>query len=218
MKTLDTGENKIQKICAVLKEEALEPAKTESEQILKEARIQAEKIVNDARAESKAILEGAKRDLEKEKMIFDSSLQQGIKLGLESLRQEIEKKFFNQGLEDLLAKQLNDPQLVAKMISAILNAIEKEGLRSELSIVIAKNISKEEVNKALGKEMLDKVKEKSVEIGSFDGGVQVKLVDKKMTLDLTDAALKQLLSNYLRKDFRALVFGASIKDQLSGSL
>jgi len=55
-------------------------------------------------------------------------------------------------------------------------------------------------------QVLNRLREKSVVLNGFDGGIQVKLHEQKMTLDLTDEALIELLQRYLRKDFRDLLF------------
>ena len=53
------------------------------------------------------------------------------------------------------------------------------------------------------------LKERSVVLSDLAGGIQLKLHDKKMTIDLSDEALKELLATYIaRKDFRKLLFGA----------
>ncbi len=58
----------------------------------------------------------------------------------------------------------------------------------------------------LAHEILEKLKEKSVLIGSFTGGIEVKLHRENITLDMSDDALKELMANYIRKDFRELIF------------
>ena len=49
MKELETGKNKIQKICDVLRNETLDPAKQEAREIIENAHIQAAKIIEDAK-------------------------------------------------------------------------------------------------------------------------------------------------------------------------
>jgi V/A-type H+-transporting ATPase subunit E len=44
-------------------------------------------------------------------------------------------------------------------------------------------------------------------VGSFKGGAQLQWHDRKLTLDMSDDALKELLSTYVRKDFRKMLFG-----------
>jgi V/A-type H+-transporting ATPase subunit E len=62
------------------------------------------------------------------------------------------------------------------------------------------------VNALLLKAVIEKLREKSVIVGEGIGGVQLKLHDRKFTLDLSTQALKELVSQYIRKDFREILF------------
>lgn len=52
MKSLETGKDKIQKICDALKKETLEPAKQEAREVIENARLQAAEIVTAAKKEA----------------------------------------------------------------------------------------------------------------------------------------------------------------------
>jgi V/A-type H+-transporting ATPase subunit E len=62
------------------------------------------------------------------------------------------------------------------------------------------------VNKAILKGAIEKLKSKSVEVGSIEGGVQVKIVDQNLTIDMSDESLKNLLASFVRDDFRSVIF------------
>jgi V/A-type H+-transporting ATPase subunit E len=90
----------------------------------------------------------------------------------------------------------------------MIQAIEKDGISTDFSALIPKVASVQELNALLGKSVLERLKEGSVVVGDFAGGAKLKLHDKKMTIDISDSALKELFSRYLRKDFRKLLFGS----------
>ena len=140
-------------------------------------------------------------------MLFRSSLEQASKQSLEELKQNIESKLFNSELDRLLSKELSNPQVISQLISSMIQAIQKEGLSTDFSALIPKVASAQELNALLGKGILEKLKEGSVTVGDFAGGARLKLHDRKMTIDMSEAALKELFSQYLRKDFRKLLFG-----------
>jgi V/A-type H+/Na+-transporting ATPase subunit E len=202
MKTLEKGQDKIQKICDKIRRDTIEPAKQEAHTIIEEAQRKAEEILREAERQKEQLGIQAKAQIEQERKVFHSSLQQAAKQTIESLRQEIEQKFFNEELQTLLEKPLSDPKLLADLLNGIVKAIDKEGLSTDISIVSA-----DDVTPLLLDGIRKRLKEKSVEVGHFSGGVQVKLIGKKMTLDVSDQALKELISNYVRKDFRQLLFG-----------
>lgn len=206
MRSLEKGQDKIQKICDQLRLETLQPAEEEAQRILEEAKKKAEEIQSEAERHAEQILKQARGQIEQERNVFHSSLQQAAKQTVEGLRQEIEHKFFSEELQSLLEKQLTDPKIVAELINGIVKAIEKEGLTVDLSAVIPSLVSANDVNALLLDGVRKRLKGKPLEIGGFVGGIQVKLHGKKMTVDLTDHAIKELLANYIRKDFRKLIF------------
>lgn len=208
MKTLENSQDKIEKICETIRKETLAPAIQEAERIIAEATAQAEEILHNARHERKSILKEAEKEIEQERNVFQSSLVQAAKQSLETLRQDIENQLFNSQLDLLLEKELNDPKIVSSLLSAIITALEKKGLDTDLQAVVAQKFSPREINELLAKDILNKLKNQSVTVGAFKGGAQVKVVDRKMTVDMSENALKELLSSFVRKDFRKLIFNA----------
>ncbi len=207
MKTLERGQDKIQRICDKIRHETLEPAKQEAQAVIAAAKKKAEHLVAEAEHQAEQLIQHARAQIEQDRHVFLSSLEQAAKQTLGSLRQDIEQRFFNEGLQDLLAKQLASPQLIANLINGIVKALKRDGIEADLKAIIPHSVSPTDISSLLLDEVCKKLKDKPLEIGGFAGGAQVKLQDKKMTIDLTDQALKELLANYMRKDFRQLIFG-----------
>ncbi|EFB40580.1 V-type ATP synthase subunit E [Parachlamydia acanthamoebae str. Hall's coccus] len=207
MEKFEKGQDKIQKICDTLRKETLEPARQEAQEIIAEAHAKAAKIIKEAEQQAVTLHAQARKSIEQERNVFQSSLEQAARQGLESLRQSIEHKLFNEELEGLLEKQTADPKLIANVVNAIVEAVQKEGISSNLSAVISKRVSPEQVNALLLENVKSKLNEKGVTLGNFSGGAEVKLHGKRLTIDITDQTLKELLAGYARKDFRQLIFG-----------
>jgi V/A-type H+/Na+-transporting ATPase subunit E len=207
MKTLEKGQEKIQKICTALREETLEPAKKEAEEIIKQANMQAEKIIAEAKEQAKKLHAEQQEAMEHERRVFESSLQQAAKQSLESLRQSIESKFFNEQLAALVEKNTADPQVVADLLQAIICALGRDGLNADLTLLIPQSIPIEKVTGLLVSEAWKKLKQEAVAIGNFAGGAKVRLSGKNMTIDISESAIKELMASYIvRKDFRKLMF------------
>lgn len=207
MKGLETGKDKVKKICDVLKRETLEPAKQEAEGIVASAREQADEILADAHKEAKKMIENAHLEIEKQKTIFQASLTQACRQTLEVLKEKIERQLFNPELSKLVAKPMQDPKLMAQLIHAIIHALEKEGTQSDLSVVISSAISARAVNELLASDVIQRLKEKGVLVSSIGGGIEVKLLKDNITIDLSDETIKELVAAYIRKDFREFIFG-----------
>ena len=201
------GSERVKKICDVLRRETLEPAKREAEEIVLEARRQAESLIEEAKKAIEKLHKEAREEIERQKNIFQSSLYQACKQALESLRQNIEEKLFNQELGRLFTKNMQSPDVIAHLITAVIKALEKEGVEADLSVYVPAAVPARTINEMLGKEILDKLKEKSVLVGPLAAGIEVKLHDQNITIDISDTALKELVARYIRKDFRELFFG-----------
>ncbi len=208
MKTLEKGKDKVKEICDALRRETLEPAQAEAKRIIGDAESERDRILQQTQKEADSILAAARSQIEKERQVYKSSIEQASKQALEALRQLIEQQLFQPEIAEAVDKRMADPEIISKLVFAIVAALEKEGLSTDLHILIPKTVNPETVNALLGKNLLAKLKEHAVKIGDFTGGAQVKLVGKKMTIDMSSQAIIELLSRYLRDDFRQLFFKA----------
>ena len=206
MKGLETGKDKVKKICDVLKQETLEPAKREADEIVASARRHADEILADAHKEAKRMGEDAYTEIEKQKSIFQASLAQACRQTIEALKEKIEHQLFSPELTKLVAKPMHDPKLMAQLINAIVHALEKEGTKSDLSVVVSSALSARDINEHLASDVIQRLKEKGVLISSIGGGIEVKLLNNNITIDLSDETIKELVGAYIRKDFREFLF------------
>lgn len=206
MKGTESGKDKVKKICDILRRETLEPAKNEAEEIIHTAKKQAEEIIASAQREAERLNAEAKKEIERQKNVFQSSLKQACKQALESLKQKIEEKLFNQELAKLITKHTQDPKVLSRLITAVVKAIEEKGIEANLSIYVPAAVPARAVNSLLTHEILEKLREKSVLVGPITGGIEVKLHKENITVDISDSALKELVAGYIRKDFREMIF------------
>lgn len=207
MKTLDKQQDKIQEICDVLRKQTLEPAQTEATKILEDARTKAEQIVSEAEHHVETLISDARKNIERERNIFHSALTQAAKQSIEALKQTIEQQLFNPELTNLVIQQSSDPKVIAQIVVSMIKAIEKEGINAEMTAYIPSSVDPREVNALLGKEILNKLKNNGVTLGSFLGGAKVRIEGKNITLDLSNNEIQDLIQRYVRKDFRNLLFG-----------
>lgn len=206
MKGLETGKDKLKKICEVLKKETLEPAEREKEEIITAARLVADEIVADATGAAKKMIEEARLEIEKQKAVFHAALTHASRQAIEALKEKIEQDLFNPQLAALVSQPLQEPQLIAQLITALVQALKKEGIESDLSAVVASSVSARVVNECLASEVVQALKEKSVVIGTMTGGVEVKILNDNITLAATDEVVQEMLASYIRKDFRDFIF------------
>ncbi|MBS0627836.1 MAG: V-type ATP synthase subunit E [Verrucomicrobia bacterium] len=207
MKEIDTGREKVKKICDVLRRETIEPAKQEADEIIRQAKLQAAEIIKSAKEESEKIKSDTLKEMEKQKIVFLSSLQQAGKQSVEALKNEIESKLFDPALSKLLNSSLTEKKVVVDLIQAVISALKKDGVDADLDISIPPVISIKDVNDALIGLVGENVKSYKISLGSMQGGIAVKLVKENITIDITDQALEEWVSKYVRQDFRKILFG-----------
>jgi len=206
MKNLEKGQDKIQKICDSIRKETLEPLKQEARSILEHAHAQAAEIVKQARAEAEKARAQAAQEIEEKQRLFHASLQLASRQGIEMLKQRIEQHLFNPELAQLVAKETAKPELIARLVEGFVKSLEVKGVDEDFEVVIPKEITPRMVNGLLAHKILERLKNHSVDVGDFHGGVKIKLQGQHVVIDISDAALKDLLALYIRRDFRDLMF------------
>ncbi len=206
MELLDSGEDKVKKICDAIRSQTLDPAKAEAKKIIAHAIEESEKIMKRAHEEAKHLLEETEKKVQQEKTVLKSALNLSCKQVIQALRQEIEENVFNKTISKLLKEKLNQEDVIAEFIQAVVKALEKEGITSDISAFISKHISKEKLSAALTQDVLCKLKGQAISLSNLQSGVELKVKESDMTIELSDESLKQLLARFVREEFRELIF------------
>jgi V/A-type H+/Na+-transporting ATPase subunit E len=208
MKALETGKDKIQRICDALRHETLTPAKQEAAELVENAHLQAAQIMREAQEQAQQLLTQADQEVDQKRKAFQSALQLAARQGIEHLKQKIEQQLLFQELSEMVIAQLSDPKWIAELINSFMASLEEKGIEEDLLILIPRTIPSRAINGLLVRQFLDRLEKQTVSVGDFSGGVQIKLRDRKITIDISDSAVKELIASYIRSDFRELVFQA----------
>ncbi len=206
MKGLETGKDKIQKICDSLRKETLEPAKQEAREIVENSHLQAAEVVSEAQKKAASMIQAAEMEIDEKRKVFQASLNLACRQGIEQLKQKIEKELFDKELADLVGKEMAEPKVIANLLNAFMRSMEEKGVEEDFVAVIPKGISPRSINDLLAAKTLEKLRSHSVQVGDFAGGVQIQMKGRQITIDITDAVVRELIAQYIRRDFRDLVF------------
>lgn len=207
METLEEkSKDKLQKICDVLRQKTIEPAKNEANELIEQAKKKAAQIIHDAEEKSKQVLAHAEQEVGKQKSIYENSLKQAGKQALELLRQNVEQELFRKNLGQIIQKNSNNSEIVAEIIRSLLKAVETHGAGSDLSAFVSSSVDAQALCNLLGQELCSKLKDQNVQLGDIKGGAQLKLNQDNIVLDLSDEAIRELLAKFIRKDFRTFLF------------
>ncbi|MES2199304.1 MAG: V-type ATP synthase subunit E [Chlamydiota bacterium] len=206
MKEMDTGREKVKKICDVLRRETLEPAKQEADEIIRLAKLQAAEIVKSAKADAEKSNVEALKEIERQRVVFTTSLHQAGKQAIEALKNEIESKLFNPALSQMFDRSLAETKVVLDLVEAVVVALKKDGIDANLDICIPPAVSVKDINSQLIQHVGENLKSCTVSLGTMQGGITVRLGKENITIDITDQALKEWVSKYVRQDFRKILF------------
>jgi V/A-type H+-transporting ATPase subunit E len=206
MKNLETGKDKIQKICDAIRKETLEPAKQEAREIIENAHLQASEIVQEAKEAAAAMKKEALNEIAERQKVFESSLNLACRQGIESLKQKIERDLFAKELTELVDKEMVRPEIIAELIQSFMRSLEDQGIEEDFEVLIPKSISPRSINGLLAQGILDRLKKHSVELGDFHGGVKIRMKGRDITIDISEEVVRELIANYIRRDLRDLVF------------
>ncbi|HSX14135.1 MAG TPA: hypothetical protein VLE96_06935 [Chlamydiales bacterium] len=208
MKGLETGKEKIQRICDAIRTETLEPAKQEAGELIENAHLQAEEILKKAEKKAEDLIKNAKEQIAEKEKVFQSSLQLASRQGVEVLKQKIETKLFDQTLSELVTKEMSESKFIAHIIESFMKAMVEKGIDEDFVAVIPKDVPPRTINSLLTKEILEKLQGKSVIVGDFDGGAKIQMKGKHLTIDISDSTVKELIARYIHRDFREMIYNS----------
>lgn len=206
MKSLETGKDKIQKICDAIRKETIDPAQQEAREIVENAHLQAAEIARKAKEKADLLKEQAQKEIEEKWRAFQSSLHLAAKQGVETIKQKIEQELFNKELVTVVHREMSQPDLIAQLIQGFVRSLEEQGVEDDFQVVIPQEISPRSINVLLTDAILKRLKERSVQIGDFHGGAQIRLKERHITIDISEEVVRELIARYIRRDFRELIF------------
>ncbi len=206
MKGLETGKDKIQKICDLMRKETLDPAKQEAREIVENAHMQASEIVAEAKAKGASLIQAAEKEIEEKKRVCQASLALACRQGIEMLKQKIEKELFNQELTSLIIKETADPKVIANLLNSFMKSMEEKGVEEDFVALIPKGVSPRSINALLVARVLERLQDQTVVASDIAGGLQIQLKGHQITIDISDAVVRELIGQYIRRDLRDLVF------------
>lgn len=197
--------DKVEKICEAITKETLEPAKKQAKEVVEKAKQEALNIVEDAKKQAQATFEEAKQKMQQERSAQETSLKLAVNKSIDKLKYAVEQELFSKAVDSAVTGPLKDSKLVAKIIESMVEAIKSEGIDSDLQLVLSDSGLKSDLSKLVKAEVWKRLEKSGVALGNIKGGVQVKIVDKDLTLDMSQEAIAGLLASFVRDEVRALI-------------
>ncbi len=214
----------LEALIARLKGEGVAAGRAEADRLVADAQARAHKLVEKAEADAKALVEGARREAESLRQAGHDALEVAARDTILDVKDRLAKRFAGD-VERAVSAATRDEELLRRMILEIVGRARAEsGVddASEVEVILPRT--------AVG---LDELRRRPEEMqaGSLahfvaasagemlragisfaraeddEGGLRLRLVDRAVTVDLSDRAVAEAILVHLQPRFRALLEG-----------
>ena len=99
-----------------------------------------------------------------------------------------------------------EPKVIANLLNSFMKAMEEKGVEEDFVAHIPKGITPRVINEMLAARILERLENQTCVASDIGGGVQIQLKGRQITIDISDAVVRELIGQYIRSDLRDLVF------------
>jgi V/A-type H+/Na+-transporting ATPase subunit E len=211
-------------LIARLRGEGVASGRSEADRIVRDAQGQAKRILDKAQKEARERLESAHKESDAYRAAGEEALKTAMRDTVLDMKAALMEKFTSD-VRRLVSHHLEEPELVRQMILEVAGRAQegaalKEG--DELEILLPEKVvgveqlrrNPAELRKGrltglvfglTGDMLRDGVTFSAAD--DIQGGIRVRVVNKEITLDLTEAAVADFLLQHLQPRFRAVFEG-----------
>lgn len=214
----------IDALIARLREQGVSAGREEAEKIVADARAMAKEIVDKAKEEAKKHIEASHKEADAFQAAGVAAIQMAMRDTILDMKSHLMQQF-SSDVKRLVSRNLQDEALLRQMILEVAGrareSVDAAGA-SELEIVLPEEVvglnelrnNPDELRRGklthfvLG--LSDEILRKGVTFSASDeheSGIRIHMVDKDISLDLTDEAIAALLLEHLQPRFRAILEG-----------
>ena len=101
---------------------------------------------------------------------------------------------------------MNSSHILHECIKSVFEALAKHGLQGDAQVILSKHFSKEQVAQMMTQIGLEHLQDKVHGKGDFISGIQIKIENENLTLDLTDETVTQLILNFASDTLKKFIF------------
>jgi V/A-type H+-transporting ATPase subunit E len=226
--TLDTAEvtsSGVETLIERLRQEGVSAGRSEGERIVQNAQNQAEEILRKARRQAEEVVAQARREAEQTTSAGEDALRMAARDTVLKMREELGQKLESR-VRRLVTEELEDRQLLAQLVlEVVASAVADSGVATarKVEIELPEEVLDPEKLGESPQELTGPLSDlaKQVATASFREGVsfeklgpggqgiRVRLVDESIEVDLSDAAIAELLLQHLKPRFRAVMEGVA---------
>jgi V/A-type H+-transporting ATPase subunit E len=203
----------VQELIARIRDEGVQAGKQEADHLVQEAHKRAADILEQARSEAESMLAKARAEIDRERQAAREALQQAVRDTVLAFKERLTTRFVEE-VKGLVGKELRDMDFLRQMILAIAGqATPDEAQNRALELLISNELfpAADDGAQSLRSFIVglsSQVMQGGIVLkpsGDTKPGIRLRLVGEDLEVDLTDAALTDLLLKHLLPRFRAYV-------------
>lgn len=219
---LERSESGVDALVARLRDEGVAAGRAEAAEIVKRARAEAKEIVDAAAAEARGYLETARKEADAYRAAGEQALHAAMRDTVLGMKAQLMARFTSD-VERLVSEELKDPDLLRRMILEVAGRAgagidpdaRVEVILPEVAVALDKlrgdpdELEHRPLTRfALGLSA-DMLRTGVTLSASADqgAGIEVRVADGKLVVDLSDDAVAGLLLQHLQPRFRAILEG-----------
>lgn len=212
----------VEELISRLRDQGVEKGRTEADALLQDAQSKAAATLAQAEAQAREIVDQARKEAD----TLQSSGQQALELAFRdavlALKAQLSERFAGE-VRQLVGEEQQKQEILERMILEIVGTLRSDADQSQrVEVLLPRRINGLEELSQHPEELEQGILSKFVRLTargmlregiSFgvsqgqDPGLKLRLVDRDVVLDLTDAAIAQTLLAHLQPRFRALLEG-----------
>ena len=212
----------VEELITRLREQGVVAGRTEADRLVAEARAEAQRTLAQARQQAQQIVEQARTEAQ----TLESSGRQALELALRdavlALKSQLMERFRGE-VRQLVGEELQKQELLEKMIVEVVGRVREEADRStQIEVILPRHIvgleelsqNPQELEHGVLTRFVQLVSQGLLREGVSFGvasdqrqGLRLRLVDRDVVLDLSEATVAETILQHLQPRFRALLEG-----------
>lgn len=214
----------VDELIARLRDEGVSAGRDKAEKLIAEAKLESRRILDKADSDTKVMLASAHKEAEAYRSAGEAALKTAMRDAVLDMKTALMDRF-SSDVERLVSRELQDAELLKKLILAVAGRVGQDITvtnSSDVNVLLPETAvgldelreDPEELEKGpLTKFVLgltDEMLRKGVTFQGSDevaAGIRIQLKDKDIEIDLSDKAVAGLLLRHLQPRFRAILEG-----------
>jgi V/A-type H+-transporting ATPase subunit E len=205
-----------------LRDEGVNQGRTQAAQIVADAQKQADSTVKQAQQQAEQIVNQARKEAENLKRASNQALEVALRDTVLALKSQLTRRFTGE-VQRLVGTETEKPEILEKLILEVVGRVKEEAVQAQqVEVLLPTKIvgfeelrqHPEELEQGILSHFIRLINEDLLREGvnfgiakDNKGGLQLRLVDRDVVLDLSDAAIADVLLEHLQPRFRALLEG-----------